>query len=422
MLAILIAWLVVVHAVQGQLLKVLIAAPTIDQAKLLLDYVLKLFRSSPLLTPLIRRHVESPFPCVEVGETVTIMVRSLAERGRHLRGHGRDLGLAVLDEAFLVDEATVQEVVAPLLADKGGTLAISSTATAPQGSYLHRLFERGMAGDGRVGSYRFRSVDNPFVSQEYILAQKKEITEEQWRVEWEGEFSSAINSVFAWDKVVACSEGEIGLSDEGRKRFVIGFDPAKVRDKSAIVILDCSTVPRRVVYLEDLHGRDYVMQATRVAELSTQFHGAKVTIDTTNGEALADLLRASGVHAVEPVNFSGGKKTELITTLICAVERGDIRFAPDERLLSEFRFFQAKRTPTGTIRYEAASQGHDDFVCALALSLHGAGAVHRSRPPALDELPPFIGGPFSPPAGSIVSVPGGLDDRSWSDWPPRGGW
>src|SRR5271157_4742540 len=47
-------------------------------------------------------------------ETVVLMARSLAEHGRHVRGHGRDLGLIALDEAFLVDEGTIKEVLSPL--------------------------------------------------------------------------------------------------------------------------------------------------------------------------------------------------------------------------------------------------------------------------------------------------------------------
>jgi hypothetical protein len=419
--AVLAAWMAVVAAMRGKPLRILLTAPTIDQARVLLGYVLKLLRSSPLLRPLITREVESPFPQVELAETVVVMVRSTSEKGRHLRGHGRDLGLVILDEAFLIDEPTVTTVIAPLLADTGGPLVLSSTATAPVGSYLHRLFERGQAGDARVKSFRFRSLDNVFLDRSYVLAQKDEISEQEWLVEWEGEFAAAVDSVFAWDKVVACSEGDAGVDADGGKRFVVGFDPAKLRDRSAVITLDVSAIPRRVVALEDLHGRNYVVQAARVAELSKQHGSAKVVVDVTNGEALADLLRASGVHTVEGVNFSGGRKTELITGLIVAIERGDVRFPPDRRLLDELRFFHAKRMPTGAVRYEASHQAHDDFICALALAVHGAG-VSRSRPPAFDVLPPFIGGGFTPPIGTLVSTPGGLDDRSWSDWPPRVRW
>lgn len=91
-LAILIAWLAVVNAIQGKPFKVLITSPTLDQSRVLLSYVLKLLRASPLLENLIRREVESPFPQVEVGETVVLMARSLAEHGRHVRGHGRISG------------------------------------------------------------------------------------------------------------------------------------------------------------------------------------------------------------------------------------------------------------------------------------------------------------------------------------------
>jgi len=391
-LAILIAWLAVVNAIQGKPFKALITSPTLDQSRVLLAYVLKLLRSSPLLETLIRREVESPFPQVEVGETVVLMARSLAEHGRHVRGHGRDLGLIALDEAFLVDEGTIKEVLSPLLADTGGAMVISSTATAGEGSYLHKLFERGRDGsDARVKSFHFRSLDNPFLDQSYVLAQKNEISEEQWETEWEGKFGSARNALFKWDDISGCSEGDLPPNADGRK-FTIGFDPAKLRDRSAVIVLDNSSLPRRVAHLQDLHGRDFTMQVKEVAELSRRYFNAKVVIDATGaGLVLVDLLRASGVHSVEPVVFTAMRKVELITGLVVALEKRELSFPADRRLIDELRFFEARKMPNGSVKYEASSQSHDDFISALALALWGSGGAVRGQSFAAMNLPAFLG-------------------------------
>ncbi len=105
-LAILIAWTAVVHAIAGLPIVILIAAPTLDQAKLVLGSAIKFLRGSPV-GGLITKHVESPFPEVQLGNDVVIAVRSVADHGKHLRGHGRNVGLVVLDEAGFVGEGGI---------------------------------------------------------------------------------------------------------------------------------------------------------------------------------------------------------------------------------------------------------------------------------------------------------------------------
>lgn len=290
-----------------------------------------------------------------------------------------------------MDETTIKEVLSPLLADTGGAMVISSTATAGEGSYLHKLFARGQNGsDARVRSFHFRSLDNPFLDREYVLAQKNEISHEQWQTEWEGEFGSARNALFKWDDIAGCSEGDMPKIADGR-RFTIGFDPAKLRDRSAVIVLDNSDSPRRVVHLQDLHGHDYTRQVGAVAELSRRYFNAKVVLDGTGaGQVIADLLRATGVHSVESVVFTVARKSELITSLVVALEKRELRFPADRRLVDELRFFEARKMPNGTIRYEANSQGHDDFISALALALWGGGGVVRDQSFASMNLPPFL--------------------------------
>ncbi|MCL2724822.1 MAG: hypothetical protein FWD69_10345 [Polyangiaceae bacterium] len=422
-LAILIAWLAVVKAVQCMPFKILVTAPTLDQARVLLSYVRKLL-SSPLLEKLVTREVESPFPEVQLGETVTLMARSLADHGRHVRGHGRDLGLVALDEGFLVSEETIKEVLSPLLADTGGSMVIASTATSGVGSYLHSLYERGKEGtDARVKSFLLRTLDNPFIDQDFVRSQKQEISQEQWRVEWEGEFSSAANSVFTWNDISACAGVDIESNNDRRGRFTIGFDPAKLRDRSAVIVLESLAIPRQVVHLEDLHGRDYTRQVEAVTTLSRRYFNAKVVVDATGaGQVVTDLLRASGVCIVEPIVFTATRKAELVTSLAIALEKREIRFPADRRLLDELRFFEARRMPNRAIKYEATGQGHDDFVSALALAWAGAGGVMKDQSFAALNMPPFLRSSdvlMTDATGwaRVISFEDGFPQAAWSDWP-----
>lgn len=426
-----LAWNLVRARAEGRPFRSLVVCPVLDQGRLLLGQVARILRGSPV-GGLITNERESPFPELSLGPDVVLMLRSAGDDGQHLRGHGA-LDSVVVDEAGFLPEETVQEAITPMLADAGGRLTLASTPTV-RGGLLHRLFERGQGeGDGRVKAFHFRSLDNPHLDHEFVKAQRGELTVAQWDVEYEGTFTDATESVFRWRDIAACSAESLGDSVEGR--VVLGFDPAKARDGSAIVVMETVKLPRRIVHLDDLTGRDYSAQVSEVARLARRFSRAKVVVDATGGGAvIVDLLRAAKVW-VEPVVFTAAMKTDLVMALALALEKREVVFPADRRLLEELRWFRASRTTTGHVRYEAPPGGRDDFVCALALALFGAG-VGRPRSLAEDGLLPLVTAGSSRSSLSIagkvagrdyfIARDGAIDRTSWEELvgeaEPDAGW
>ncbi len=306
------------------------------------------------------------------------------------------------------------EILMPLLADCAGALVLASTPTGGIGSALHRYFERGKDGtDPRIRSFHMRSLDNPFLNAEYVRAQRAELTEQQWRIEWEGEWGDAQNAFFKWDDVMRCAQIEAGANLG--TRHMIGYDPAKLRDGSGVAVLDHSTMPRRVVRVLDLGGRDYGVQIDQVAQLSREYGNARVIVDATGGgNVIVDLLRAAGVP-VDGVTWTANRKVAMLTALAAAVERHELLIPHDAALLRELRWFEVKRGPSGSVRCEAAAGQKDDLICAVALALSGCGGVVNQDSFASLGLPPFLTSSSSPPSwGAILSRPGDLPD----DWGP----
>jgi hypothetical protein len=411
-----VAFLAATAAARGATFHALLTGPVTDQAKIPLDMAEGLIRRSPL-GGLITRAVTSPFPVVELGPDVSVSVRPASEGGRHLRGHA--FGAVYVDEAGFVSDETVQEAIMPLLADEGGRLTLASTPTV-RGGLLHRLFERGESGaDPRVRSFHFPTTANPHVDAAYVEAQRGELSQDQFACEWEGRWLDATDACFRWDDVLACATGASGPRDAGR--FVAGFDPAKVRDRSALVVLDVSAIPRRVAHLEDLAGRDYGVQVACVAEVSRRFGRCKVAVDATGGGAvIVDLLRAAGVQ-VEPIVFSASRKIDLMTGLRVALEKREIAFPAHVDLLRELRWFRVTRKPGGLPHFEAAPRERDDYVCALALALAGAGGAVRRETFASLGLSPFVTGDRIDVASDdrpiTRSLEDGFDAAAWAPWP-----
>jgi hypothetical protein len=106
-----------------------------------------------------------------------------------------------------------------------------------------------------------------------------------------------------------------------------------------------------------------------------------------------------------------------------ALEKHELSFPADRRLIDEVRFFVARRFPNGTIKYEASSQSHDDFISALALALRESGGVVRDQSFASLNLPAILSSSdnhmtLDTSDGQVLSgYEDGFPADSWGPWP-----
>ncbi len=402
------AFAAVTASVQGRASHILLTAPTTDQGRITFDIVELLVRRSPI-GGLITRCIASPFPVLELGSSVAVSVRPTAEGGRHLRGH--TYSAAYIDEAGWIQYSTIQEAIMPTLARDSGRLTLSSTPTI-RGGWLHDLFERGLRDDPQIRSFSFPTTANPHISADFVETQRTQMTDQQFAREFEGTFSDAASTVFAFDHVVACAVGEEEEPRSGGE-YVLGWDPAARRDKSAVVIIDKSRRPWSVVKVADLRGLEYLAQVSTIASLARRYNQARVVLDATFQTVLADLLRREDL-TVDAVVFTSDTKSNLVMNLALVVERREIRFPPRRDLLDEFARYQAQTNPTtGHVRFGAVGAGtFDDMITALALAAKGAGATTTPRSLASEGLPPWLTSSSAwSPSGAMVVSANGLPDE-----------
>ena len=404
------AYQAVTASVRGRACHILLTAPTTDQGRICLDIVERLVRRSPV-GGLITRCIASPFPVLELQGGVTVSVRPTAEGGRHLRGH--TYSAAYVDEAGWIQHSTVMEAIMPTLAKEGGRLTLTSTPTV-RGGWLHDLFERGRRDDPQVRSFAFATRANPHISAQFVEAQRAQMTDQQFAREFEGSFADATCTVFGFDHVAACAVGE-EEEPRGDGQYVLGWDPAARRDKSAVVILDKSTKPWSVVKLGDLKGLEYLAQVATIASLARRYNRARIVVDATCQTVLADLLRREGDLSVDAVVFTSETKASLVMNLALVVERREIRFPPRRDLLDEFARYQAQTNPTtGHVRFGAVGAGtFDDMITALALAAKGAGATTTPRSFASEGLPPWLTSSSTTFSSGARVVPAGGLPEEW---------
>lgn len=356
-------------------LRQLIVAPALDQARLLFSKVSSLLAGSSL-GGLVQSEVQSPFPEMRLPHDGLIFVRAAHENGKHLRGHSAHR--VVIDEASYMADRIIEESIGPILADSGGDLVLASTPSA-KGALFHRLWERGRSGsDPRILSFTMRSLDNPHVSTDYIEAQRGQLTEAQFAAEYLGNFLDQTGNVFRFEHLVACATGAEEEPLAGH-RYVIGWDPARQRDRSGVAVVDATAQPWRVVRAEDLRGADYTVQVQYVADLAARYNRAQVMMDQTGvGLALLDQLRR-GPTWVEGVTFTAAVKADIVAGLALLVERHQLVLPSRSDVIDEFRYFEARVGVAGRTTFSApeSSKIHDDMVIAVGLAVFGAGEGHR---------------------------------------------
>lgn len=352
----------------------IITAPTEDQTTVMGEEIERLLRT-PFLNQFIASTTHSPFFDIQLTNGSLILCRSASHNGAYLRGRGAHR--VFVDEAAFVSDSVINSVIMPMLADVDGELILIST---PFGfNHFYDFFKKGLhpPPPSPYQSFQFPTSANPLITPDFIALMKTKLPDAVFRAEFLADFVDSVSTVFKTSLITACALG--GEEDPlPSHSYIIGFDPARGHDRSAVIVLDISDPIARVVKITSLSGRDYVEQAHRVRSFSSSYNNARVIIDSTNNSSLADLLSSLNVRN-QRIVFTQSVKAQMISDLVIAMESNSVTFPPDPDLLKELGDYQYSLTKTGTIRYNAPDREgfYDDLVTALALAYLGAG---RSEP------------------------------------------
>lgn len=109
---------------------------------------------------------------------------------------GISLSAAVFDEFAFMDEETWSTVIRPALADQQGS-ALFITTPIGKGNWAFDLFNMEREHSDSWKSFRYTTLEGGFVSAEEIEAARSEMSEQQFKQEFEADFVTASNQV-AW--------------------------------------------------------------------------------------------------------------------------------------------------------------------------------------------------------------------------------
>ena len=277
-------------------------------------------------------------------------------------GRGYRYSRWILDEAAMVNRLgdVFMESVRPTLSDFGGDAWFLST---PQGrEFFWEAFERGKCKDEPEWmSWQKVSQENSKLLAGEIESAKRMLPESVFRQEYEAEFLDGEDQVFK--NVRECVESDwAGLTEPEPERFYqAGVDLARISDYTVVSVVDDLG---RQVWFERVRGMSWERQVALVAQICSRFDAIGVVDSTGVGDVVVEQLSAAGVEVV-PFRFTSVSKRVLMERLAWRLDEKSLRLMDLDVQTRELESFAYDEK--GKMR--ALGSGHDDCVCALALSV-----------------------------------------------------
>lgn len=341
----------------------LVVGPSLDQARVYFDYFRDWAESCPLVEYMIAEDRRSPFHEISFRNGSLITSRSVARGGRFVRGRGYHR-ITVTEASFVPDEVYYAALRPAVLQNPRAIIDFEGTPWS-KSSYLYELFTRGTADGEYYSSTRATTYEAPHISKEEIERVRSEVPDYYFQCEFLAEFPDSEDAVFPQSLVLSAVQdySPAGQPFPGHL-YTMGVDLAKIRDCTAIIILDVSEKPWKIAEFHRFRLRAYAEISDLIKALKARYR-AKVLIDATGvGEAVAEAVPGA-VHAV----ITKERKEEMVARLRLALETGSLLLPASElTLLEELKHFRRVGE-----RMEGQAGFHDDCVMALALAVWGAG-------------------------------------------------
>ncbi len=338
-------------------------------------------------------------------------------------------------------------------------------------NHMYKLFisykEEMLSGNERYAAFRVPSklLEEGFLDLENIAAARKQMSNLEFRMEYEAAFIPDTDGFYRASLIEACRSTDLHPQVVGSsgKSYILGIDPARTEDSFAICVAEMGR-PAKIVHAMELRNQPFPKMASLIEDLCIAFNVAHIYMDAGGGGlAIKDMLALNntnhsagaildpedeiyfleqGRKVLTMCNFSTSFIEESNMDALRLLEHRNLLFpvpskAAEPSLLEEESFLTISRmqqqmqqiiqteTPTGKIHFDVPKGGghgseKKDLYTAFMLAARG---IHDHI--WADELPEFIlhhGGLVKPrdeerqaASGSSVSkanvIPQVLQDR-----------
>jgi hypothetical protein len=334
--------------------------------------------------PVIKRAVTSPRPYIEFANGGSIEFWTL--ENPMSCGRGNFYARVIIDEAaharHLKD--AWEQSIEYTLADLNGDAWFIST---PYGrNHFWELWQNGNPANPQRkpdwASFTAPSMENPYLTPGWMEEKRTTSPERvfaqevlaQFLQEGAGVFRRVTDSV---DKSLPTDPHTARDTQDG-SAFVIGVDWGRTNDFTVFTTINART--GALVAVDRFTQIDYAVQLQRLQSLHQRFPRAPILAESNSmGGPLIEQLQRLRLP-VQAFHTSAASKTQAVEALALAFENGAIRLPDVPWLIEELLAFDQERLPSGTMRYCAPKNGHDDGVMSLAICWSGVAYAANPYP------------------------------------------
>jgi len=288
-----------------------------------------------------------------------ILFRSAAQEDS-LRGE--TIEYLIIDEAAFIKESVFGEILLPMLNVRGKKCLIIST---PKGkNWFFHQYQKGYTGDKNYNSFKFISKDNPYANPIIIDIAKKNLPAVLFGQEYLAEFVDS-TAIFENIKELCCLSQM--LKPESGRTYWMGVDIALKDDYTVINVID--DLNRVVAYYRYNHITAPELKS-KIIEANDIWQPNTIMIERNNQglPIIDDLTLTHKLNNIQGFDTTAKSKGKIINNLINAFASKKIQLPNDEVYISELEVFTMVVTPTGSVKFEAATGFHDDIVMSLAIA------------------------------------------------------
>jgi len=180
---------------------VLIASPSLRQSIIMFDRILGFIHQGSILSGGVARKTRTVVQLLNGSQIIALPCSENLLRG--FTAH-----LIVCDEMAFMPEEVITQVIFPMLSATGGAAIFLSTPWG-RDHFFYRAFM-----DPNYSVHHVRSTECPLIKPEFLEEQRRNMSEEAFRMEYLAEFAEAASCFFPQDLIRGCVDPTLEFLDE----------------------------------------------------------------------------------------------------------------------------------------------------------------------------------------------------------------
>jgi hypothetical protein len=363
------------------------------------EQIQRLINSSPILQQSVEKSIQQEIRFKNGAVIYNFPIGETADRVR-----GYSINLLIVDEAAYVPDRVFTSLE-PALSHTEGSMILISTPFGrfgyfyesvrdgiPYTDYVRKKKKGEHVEDGRAVTHWYpytvglevimrdregKPTGKTQSSESSIRRQKRRMHPVQFAQEHEARFVDDAAMYFPLSVLMnATDDYPMELEPQPGCIYYMGVDFAKLQDYYIAVVIKRypnDELPMKVCHWQEDQKRDYAITVPRTANIAKRFGVRTLFADSTgvgepNVEKLRQLLH--GRCRVEGVSMASlEKQNQMYANLYELLQAGKLILpAQNRELLSQMQMITMSKQPSGRIKIEAATGGHDDYPDALALA------------------------------------------------------